>query len=403
MAWSVVVDSGGTFTDICLVDESSGRIAVWKISSTPADPSQALADGLSEALTRTGAHARQVSFFGHGTTVATNALIQHRGASTGLITSDGFRDLLEIGRQKRPELYDLQADKPPVLVERRLRCEVPERLRHDGHVQTALDEAAVREAVRVLRDAGVAAVAVCFLYSFLDPAHEAAARRIVAEEFPEAFVCASHEVAPEFREYERLSTTVVNAYLGPVMAFYIRGIVDRLASLGVTATPHLTQSNGGVIGFDTAARLPVRTVLSGPSTGVVGAQVTARLAGIDDIITFDMGGTSTDVALIQGGEARLAREAVVQGYPIKAPMLVIHTVGAGGGSIAFVDPGGLLKVGPKSAGADPGPACYDYGSDEPTVTDANVVLQTLNPTYLLGGRMTVRSDLARAAIDRLAE
>src|SRR5271166_1506733 len=396
MAWRIGVDSGGTFTDICLFDEKSGQIAVWKIPSTPADPSHAVAVGVGEALAQVAAQASDVSYFGHGTTVATNALIQHRGAATGLITSDGFRDLLEIGRQKRPELYDLQADKPPVLVERRLRREVPERLRHEGRIETALDEAAVRTAVRVLRDTGAEAVAICFLYRFLDSAHEEAARRIVSEEFPEAFVCASHEVAPEFREYERLSTTVVNAYLGPIMAFYIRGVADRLNALGVAATPYLTQSIGGVIGFDTAAQLPVRTVLSGPSTGVVGAQVTARLAGAHDIITFDMGGTSTDVALLQGGEARLAREAVVHGYPIKAPMLDIHTVGAGGGAIAFIDSGGLLKVGPKSAGADPGPACYDRGNDQPTVTDANLVLQTLNPTHLLGGRMHVRQDLARA-------
>ena len=402
MAWRVGVDSGGTFTDICLFDESSGRIAVWKVPSTPADPSLAVAQGFGEAIAQIAARASDVSYFGHGTTVATNALIQHRGAPTGLITSDGFRDLLEIGRQKRPDLYDLQADKPPVLVERRFRLEVPERLRHDGRIETALDETAVRNAVRVLRDAGIKAVAVCFLYSFLDTTHESAARRIVTEEFPEAFVCASHEVAPEFREYERLSTTVVNAYLGPIIAFYIRGVADRLAALGVTATPYLTQSNGGVIEFDTAARLPVRAVLSGPSTGVVGAQVTARLAGAHDVIAFDMGGTSTDVALMQASEARLAREAVVHGYPIKAPMLDIHTVGAGGGSIAFVDTGGLLKVGPRSAGADPGPACYDRGNDEPTVTDANMVLQTLNPTHLLGGRMKVRQDLARAVIDRLA-
>src|SRR5271169_1186654 len=304
MAWRVGVDSGGTFTDICLFDESRGRIAVWKVPSTPADPSLAVAQAVGEALAQIAARPSDVSYFGHGTTVATNALIQHRGAPTGLITSDGFRDLLEIGRQKRPDLYDLQADKPPVLVDRRLRLEVPERLRHDGRVETALDETAVRNAVRVLRDAGIKAVAVFFLYSFFDTTHEAGARRIVTEEFPEAFVCASHEVAPEFREYERLSTTVVNAYLGPIMAFYIRGVADRLAALGVTATPHLTQSNGGVIDFDTAARLPVRTVLSGPSTGVVGAQVTARLAGEHDIITLDMGGTSTDVALMQGGEAR---------------------------------------------------------------------------------------------------
>src|SRR6516225_4614875 len=298
MAWRVGVDSGGTFTDICLFNERTGDVTIWKVASTPADPSHAVAQVVAEALARAGAKASDVSYFGHGTTVATNALIQHRGAPTGLLTSDGFRDLLEIGRQKRPDLYDLQADKPPVLVERRLRCEVPERLRHDGHVETALDEAAVREAVRVLRDAGVAAVAVCFLYSFLDPSHERAARRIVTDEFPEVFVCSSHEVAPEFREYERLSTTVVNACLGPVMAFYIRGVADRLASLGVTARPFLTQSKGGAIGCDTAARLPVRPLLSGPSTGVVGAQMTACLAGAQYISTVDMGGTSTDVALM---------------------------------------------------------------------------------------------------------
>ena len=402
MAWRVGVDSGGTFTDVCLFDEDSGDIAVWKVSSTPADPSRAVADGVAEGLAQIAVPASAVSYFGHGTTVATNALIQHRGARIGLVTSAGFRDLLEIGRQKRPDLYDLQADKPPTLVERKLRLEVPERLRHDGSVETPLDEAALRAAIHALRDAGVKGIAICFLYSFLDPAHEAAARRIAAEECPDAFLCASHEVAPEFREFERLSTTVVNAYLGPVMAFYIKGVAERLRALGVVPTPHLTQSNGGVIGFDTAARLPVRTVLSGPSTGVVGAQVTCGLSGIDNIITFDMGGTSTDVALIQDGAARLAREATVHGYPIKAPMLDIHTVGAGGGSIAFVDSGGLLKVGPRSAGADPGPACYGRGNGEPTVTDANVVLQVLNPTTLLGGRMAVRQDLAQAAIDRVA-
>src|SRR5258707_3759428 len=402
MTWRIGVDSGGTFTDICLFDESRRQIAVWKVASAPADPSQAVVQAVDEALSRGAAPASGVSYFGHGTTVATNALIQHRGAKTGLITSDGFRDLLEIGRQKRPDLYDLQADKPPVLVPRALRREVPERLRHDGSIETPLDEAMVREAVRALRAAGVNGIAICFLYSFLEAAHEAAAQRIVAEEFPDAFVCTSHEVAPEFREYERVSTTVVNTYLGPIIKSYVRGVADRLAGLGITAAPHLTQSNGGVIGFDTAARLPVRTVLSGPSTGVVGAQVVARLAGIDDVITFDMGGTSTDVALMQDGEARVAREAVVHGYPIKAPMLDIHTVGAGGGSIAFIDSGGLLKVGPRSAGADPGPACYDRGNDEPTVTDANVVLQTLNPTHLLGGRMKVRRDLARRAVEQVA-
>ncbi|HTI82472.1 MAG TPA: hydantoinase/oxoprolinase family protein, partial [Acetobacteraceae bacterium] len=403
MAWRIGVDSGGTFTDVCLFEEQSGRVEVWKVSSTPDDPSRGIAMGVEEGVARVEATPADIRYFGHGTTVGTNALIQHRGVKTGIVVTDGFRDLLEIGRQKRPELYDLLADKPPVLVARDLRLEVPERLRHDGTVETALDEQAVREAARALKAAGVQAVAITFLYGFIQPEHETTARRIIAEEIPEAFVCASHEVAPEFREYERMSTTVVNAYLGPVMQGYIRRLADRLAQLGMTATPHLTQSNGGVIGFEQAARLPVRTVLSGPSTGVVAAQEVGRIAGFSDLITFDMGGTSTDVALLAQGQCRLTGEATVHGYPIKAPMLDIHTVGAGGGSIAYVDSGGLLKVGPRSAGASPGPVCYGKGNTEPTVTDANVVLQTLNPTHLLGGRMSVRRDLARQAIARLAD
>jgi N-methylhydantoinase A len=402
MGWRVGVDSGGTFTDVCLFDEATGRIAVWKVSSTPDDPSRGIAQGVAEGMTEIGQPAAAIAYFGHGTTVATNALIQHRGVKTGLVTTDGFRDLLEIGRQKRPDLYDLQTDKPPVLVARDLRLQVPERIGHDGTVETALDEAAVRDAARTLKAAGVAAVAVCFLYSFVRPEHEAVARRILAEELPEVFITASHAIAPEFREFERLSTAVVNAYLGPVMQGYIRRLAERLAAMGMVAAPHLTQSNGGVIGFEAAANMPVRMVLSGPSTGVVGAQAIGKLSGFPDLITFDMGGTSTDVALLQGGQARMASESIIHGYPIKAPMLDIHTVGAGGGSIAFVDSGGLLKVGPRSAGAHPGPVCYGHGNQEATVTDANVVLGTLHPTHLLAGRMPIQRELAVAAIDRLA-
>lgn len=403
MNWRIGVDSGGTFTDVCLFEESTGRTEVWKVPSTPDDPSRGIALGVAEALERVGATPDQVSYFGHGTTVGTNALIQLRGAPTGLIATDGFRDLLEIGRQKRPDLYDLQADKPTVLVARDLRLEVPERVRHDGSVETVLDEQAVREAARTLKQAGVQSVAICFLYSFIRPEHEAIARRIVAEEFPEAFISSSSDVAPEFREYERMSTAVVNAYLGPIMHRYIERLGTRLNELGLKVKPHLTQSNGGVIGFEQAARLPVRTVLSGPSTGVVAAQAIGEQIGIGNLITFDVGGTSSDVALLQDGECQLASEAVVHGYPIKAPMLDIHTVGAGGGSIAYVDNGGLLKVGPRSAGANPGPVCYGLGNTEPTVTDANVVLQTLNPTHLLAGRMEIDRQLAVDAIAGLAE
>ena len=401
--WRVGVDSGGTFTDICLFDEESGRVETWKVSSTPDDPSRGIADGVAEGMRRVGSPAAAIVYFGHGTTVATNALIQHRGARTGLITTDGFRDLLEIGRQKRPDLYDIQADKPKTLVPRDLRLEVPERVLYTGEIQTPLDENKTRAAARTLRAAGVQAVAVCFLYGFIRPEHEQRALAILRKELPDAFISAGHEVAPEFREYERLSTVVLNAYLGPVMEGYIRRLSPRLEALGMSTTPHLTQSNGGVIGFAAAAAMPVRTILSGPSTGVVGAQALGALAGFDNLITFDMGGTSTDVALLQEGRCRLAAEATVHGYPIKAPMLDIHTVGAGGGSIAYIDGGGLLKVGPRSCGADPGPACYGKGNEEPAVTDANVVLQTLNPEHLLGGRMPIRQDLARQAVGRLAD
>ncbi|MCW1839253.1 hydantoinase/oxoprolinase family protein [Prosthecomicrobium hirschii] len=402
MTWRMGIDSGGTFTDVCMFDEATGDIRVWKVSSTPDDPSRGIVRGIEDGLDRLGIPAAALGFLGHGTTVGTNALIQRRGAKTGLVTNDGFRDLLEIGRQKRPDLYDLQADKPEVLVGRALRLEVPERIRHDGTVETALDEAAVRDAARALAAAGVAAVAVSFLYGFVRPEHEARAKAIVEAECPGVFVSAGHEVAPEFREYERLSTTVVNAYLGPVMEGYIRRLDARLAELGLAVRPLLTQSNGGVTGFDQAARLPVRTVLSGPSTGVVAMQAIGATTGFDRIITFDMGGTSSDVALLRDGRCQLASEAVVHGYPIKAPMLDIHTVGAGGGSIAHIDSGGLLKVGPQSCGAFPGPVCYDQGSTEPAVTDANVVLQTLNPTHLLAGRMAIRRDLSLAAIEGLA-
>ncbi|MFD2252545.1 N-methylhydantoinase A [Pseudochelatococcus lubricantis] len=403
MAWRIGVDSGGTFTDVCVFNDATGEVVIWKVSSTPDDPSRGITQGVEEGLQRVEGAAADVSFLGHGTTVATNALIQGRGVRTGLITTEGFRDLLEIGRQKRPDLYDLQADKPETLVTRDLRIGVSERVLADGRVETALDEAAFRAAVARLKDEGVRSVAVCFLYSFLNAAHEEAAARILAEEFPEAFAAVSHRIAPEFREFERLSTTVVNAYLGPVMHVYVQALKRKIAGLGIAVAPQLTQSNGGVIGFDTAAELPVRTVLSGPSTGVVAAQALGRMTGINNLITFDMGGTSSDVALLTDGRCRVVNEAVVHGYPLKTPMLDIHTVGAGGGSIAYVDSGGHLKVGPRSAGANPGPACYGLGNEEPTVTDANVLLQTQNPEYLLNGRMKIDQSLSRAAVARLAD
>jgi N-methylhydantoinase A len=401
MAIRVGVDAGGTFTDVCLVQED-GSLAVFKLSSSPHDPSDAIAKGVSEILDQEGVDGRDVLYFGHGTTVATNALLEGRGARTGVITTHGFRDLLELGRQKRPDLYDLQVDKPEPLVRRALRHEVTERVLPTGEIYRELDVDDVRQAVRALKAAGVEAIAVCFLYSYLVPDHEDQVGRIVAEEYPEAFLSLSHDVVAEFREYERLSSTVVNSFVGPTMSRYIRHLRDRLKAQGLDSHPYITQSNGGIISLDVAAETPVRTILSGPAAGVVGAAVVSTQAGYPNLITFDMGGTSTDVSLINDGVASIKLEQEVAGHPIRTPMLDINTVGAGGGSIAWIDSGEHLKVGPQSAGADPGPACYQRGGTDATVTDANVALGILSREALLGGRMPIDASASDQAVDDLA-
>lgn len=408
MGYRIAVDTGGTFTDVCLYDETTRTVAVTKVSSTPSDPGAAVVDGVKKILlSSSGASDAEafadVAYFAHGTTVATNALLQEKGAKTGLITTGGFKDLLEIARQKRPGLYDLFGVKPVPLVSRDLRLEVEERVRFDGSIETALDIDEVRTQAQVLKAAGVTAVAVCFLYSYLRPEHEKQVKAVLEEELPDAFLSISHEVLPQFREYERLSTVVINAFIGPTMHGYLTRLETRLRESGLRPKAHVTQSNGGIMSFTAAAGLPVRTVLSGPSTGVVGAAEVCRASGIDDIITFDMGGTSSDVALVAGGRPVQTNGMELDGRPVQAPMLDINTVGAGGGSIAWIDEGGHLKVGPQSAGAVPGPACYGLGNTAPTVTDANVVLGVLNQTHLLGGTMPIDASLAHAAVARLGE
>lgn len=399
----VGVDTGGTFTDICLYDPASGTLRVWKISSSNADPSEAIVAGIREVLEVSGKAAADVTYVGHGTTVATNALIEGRTARTALLTTAGFRDVVEIGRQTRPTLYDLQVRKVTPLASRDLRLELDERVRFDGSVAKALNPRQVLERAAQLEAQGVEAVAVGFLFSHLAPEHEATVARLLEERLPGVFISTSHQVAAEYREFERFSTTLVNAALGPVMRDYLGRLQPRLLQLGVSAAPRLTQSNGGIISASHAAEYPVKTVLSGPAAGVMGAVEVARSTGIGDIITFDMGGTSSDVSLTRQGAPSLSTRASVHGHPLKVPQLDIHAVGAGGGSIARVDAGGLLKVGPASAGAFPGPVCYGQGNQQPTVTDANVVLQVLNPTHLLGGRMPIDRGLAVEAVDRLAQ
>ncbi len=391
------VDVGGTFTDLALVRQSDGQAFFHKTSSTPEDPSLAVASGILELLDREGVAPGDVAYFGHGTTVATNAVLTGRMARTGLITTEGFRDVLEIRRQRQPHNYDIRMDKPLPPVPRHRRREMRERVFVSGEPAIEPDLTELDSTLADFRREGVEAIAVCFLHSYLKPEHEALVATELRKRFPEVFACASHEVMAEFREYERVSTTVLNASLGPVMSRYLNRIEAHASEMGLMA-PKILQSNGGVASPREAGAKAVRTLASGPAAGVIGAAHLAMKAGVPDIVTFDVGGTSTDVCLIENGQPLIAKQREFNGYPIRFPMVDVHSVGAGGGSIAWVDDGGFLHVGPQSAGADPGPACYDLGGTSPTVTDANVVLGRLHQEALLGGRMPIRADLARQAI-----
>ena len=389
------MDVGGTFTDLVAVVDGDVRTA--KVPSTPRD--QAL--GVLEAFGSTDVDELEVAAFSHGTTVATNALLERGGARTALVTTEGFRDVLEIGRQNRPSLYDLAKDRPPPLVPRELRFTVRERMGPAG-VLIPLDEASVRAAASELRAAKVEAVAVCLLFAFLHPAHERRVGELLTVELPDVQVSLSSEVLPEFREYERFSTTAADAYLTPSLSAYLRKLSQRAAQAALPA-PALMQSAGGLSSFDGAAEHAAAFLLSGPAAGVVGAAYVARSSGYESVITFDMGGTSTDVAPVVDGKVETTTETVVGGVPIRFPAVDVQTVGAGGGSVAWVDAGGALRVGPRSAGAEPGPAAYGKGGEEPTVTDANLVAGYLADGATLGGEVVLRRELAESALARVAE
>ena len=388
------VDTGGTFTDFYLLGDD-GTVTVYKRPSTPDDPSRAILEGLAESpLADVGS---PISDLVHGTTVATNAIIERKGARTGLITTRGFRDVLVIGRQTRPKLYDLSPHREPPLVPDGLRFEAAERLDFRGEVLAPLDPGAVEALLDDVQAAGVESLAVCFLFSFVNPDHE----RLVAEAARRRgiTVSASHEVLPEHREYERTSTTVANAYVAPVMTQYLERLESGLRGHRVGRL-RVMSSNGGSISPRSAGRLAVRTAVSGPAGGVAGAFDLARRAGFDRVITFDMGGTSTDVSLCPG--RILERDETHVGeLPIRGPTVDVLSVGAGGGSIARIDAGGALRVGPESAGAHPGPACYGTGS-EPTVTDAQVALGRIDPEHFLGGRMALNPELSLKALGSIA-
>lgn len=398
MSYMIGVDVGGTFTDLSLYNTDADEIFNYKLSSTPSDPSQAIVEGIMAVLELLDIKAGEISYLAHGTTVATNALIEKKGARVGLITTEGMKDLMEIGWQKRPNLYDLLRPKAERIIPPGLKCEVPERILYDGSVKTPLNEEAVIRVIRYLKKQGAEAVAVCTLFSYLSPAHENRIKELVQKYFPEAYVSVSHELVHEFREYSRMSTTVLNAYLGPVMKKYVEHFEESVKQVGVKVHPYVTQSNGSIISIGETVDCPIKTAVSGPSAGVIGAAYIGSLCGLKNIITFDMGGTSIDVSLIEDGKPQMSNERLVEGYPARIPMIDIVTLGAGGGSIARIDEGGALKVGPESAGATPGPACYMRGGVDPCVTDANIVLGKLNSRRILGGRMEVDRELAEKAI-----
>ena len=394
----VGVDVGGTFTDAVVFDATDGSLRWAKAPSTPDEPARGVLDAVSALTGGLGAVER----FVHGITIGTNAIIERKGADVWVVTTGGFRDTLEIQRTERRELYNIRTLKPASFVPRLQVLEADERMRHDASVLRALDPAECERIAETLRSAGAESVAVCFLHSFANDAHERAMRSALAAAAPGVWVCTSSEVLPEIREYERFSTTVLNAYIGPLMNRYLEGLESRLASKGFARTIFLMTSNGGVTSAGRARRLPVQTVLSGPAGGVAASVELGQRIGVGNLITCDMGGTSTDVCLVEGLRAPLTTEQMVAGYPNRTPQVEIVTIGAGGGSIAWLDGGETLAVGPRSAGADPGPAAYGRGGTEPTVTDANLVLGRLASETKLASTLALDGSLARASLERLA-
>jgi N-methylhydantoinase A len=400
----VGVDTGGTFTDVVVLDEATGALTTTKTPSTPADPAQGFLTGADKALGAAGAGWDAVASVFHGTTVATNALLQGEVEGLGFLTTVGFRHLLEIGRQSVPDGYGNSYFwvKPDRIVPLHLVREVPERLDATGQVLRPLDEDAVREQARWFLAHRVTAVGVCLLHAYANPAHEQRVRELFAEAYPECSLSISSDVLREYREYERSVTTLVDAFVKPTIATYVRTLAERLAERTGRGVPFFVmKSNGGVTSAAGVAGKPITTVLSGPAAGALGAAAVTAAAGFDRVVTLDGGGTSTDVAVIRDGTPTLTTDATIGRFPAKVPMIDIVTVGAGGGSVAWVSPEGALKVGPRSAGADPGPRCYGRGGTEPTLTDAALVLGRI-PPHLLGGEIPLDVDAARAGIDALA-
>ena len=393
------VDIGGTFTDIVVSD--AGRLCLFKTASTSQDPADGVIAALSHLIQQGVIIPEQVERIAHGSTVATNALLEGKWARTALVTTRGFRDVLEIGRQNRPKLYDLFFERPAPIVARDRRFEVTERLDYRGKVIKPLVTDDVKRLIPFLREQSVETVAVVFLFSFLDPTHERAVQDVISSALGVS-VTISSDILPEFREFERTSTTVISAALRPVIGSYLTSLETGAKKIGLNTRWQIMQSNGAITSADYAQANPARILLSGPAAGVEGARVIGELTDLSDLITLDMGGTSCDVSLIRDGKLSRTTTGRIGNYPVALPMVDIHTIGAGGGSIAWIDHGGALRVGPRSAGADPGPACYDRGGLEPTVTDAHLVLGHLLPSHPLGGLDRLDLDAARRAVGRVA-
>ena len=408
----VGIDIGGTFTDLVLIDDASGERAIGKVLTTPDDPSEAVEQGLRELLEREDVDASRLKTIIHGTTLVTNALIERRGTATALLTTEGFRDAVAIGTEHRYDMYDIFLEKPEPLVPRSLRYGVRERVLDDGSVLRDLDEEQVRAIARELLERGIGAVAVSFLHGYRNPAHEHRVAEILAEEAPGVAVSLSSEVSPEIREYERTSTTIANVYVRPLVERYLQRLEERLRRLGFDGSFYVMLSNGGTASVETACRFPVRLLESGPAAGALAAAFYGEEAGFSDVLSFDMGGTTAKACLIDGGEpqtstdfevARVYRFKKGSGLPVKTPVIEMIEIGAGGGSIARVGPLGLPKIGPESAGADPGPACYGRGGEEPTVTDADLLLGYLDPDFFLGGRMRLDYRAAEKALRKISD
>ena len=402
----VGVDVGGTFTDLIYIDEEDGEVVVHKLPSTPADPSLATLQGVDELCERAGITPAQIDHFFHGTTVATNIVLEHTGAKVGMLTTKGYRDILHIARHKRPLSFSLYQDVPwqkHPLVRRRYRRPITERIiAPQGKVLTPLDEDEVRQAVRLLKDEGVESIAVCYLFSFLNPTHEKRTKEIILEEYPDCYLSVRHEVLPQYREYEGFSTVCLNAYVGPQISRYVRRLDQTITDKGIHGGLHLMTSVGGVATTEGAAYRPVNLLMSGPVAGLIGGIWTGKSTGFPSVITLDVGGTSADIGVAPDGQIRMKHllDTKVAGYHAMIPMVEIDTIGAGGGSLAYIDAGGMFRVGPKSAGADPGPACYGKGGTQPTATDALVVLGRIRAENFLGGQVQVQRRLAEEAVQR---